>query len=82
MTDETVEGSPDPSGRAERLFADFLAQREAGEKPDFEALCAAHAGLAPRLRRLDEHWREVASVWKQVGFAGSLAERITRRYGT
>ena len=41
---------------AERLLAEFFAQRDAGAEVDFDALCAEHPDLAPELRQMT--WRE------------------------
>src|SRR3569832_573155 len=48
---------PDPaSSSAESLFADFLAQREAGRAVDLDVLCAAHPKHADALRRAYAAW--------------------------
>ncbi len=51
--------SPDRSNAsrsAEALFADYLAQREAGRAVDFDQLCNAHPAQAQALRRAYETW--------------------------
>lgn len=46
----------------EELFAEYLAAQEAGEAPDFEALCAAHPEAADELRELKDLEARFASV--------------------
>ena len=84
MTNETVEEGPDASGRAERLYADFLERREAGEGPDFESLCAAHPDLAPHLRRLDDERPSVSlepESEKPADFSTEVLGRLAGRMG-
>ena len=83
MTNETVEGSPDASGRAERLYADFLQRREAGERADLESLCAAHPDLAPHLRRLDDDPRVslAPESGKPSDFSTEVLGRLAGRMG-
>jgi len=52
MTDPN-ENDLSPAGEA---FAEYLAQVEDGDAPDFEAFCAAHGPLADELRGLHARW--------------------------
>ena len=48
--------------RAERVFAEFLSRREAGEEIELEALLGEHPGLSARLRQMHEEWRRWADM--------------------
>ena len=58
--------SQDLSPAAE-AFATFLARCDAGDEPDFDAFCAEHTELAPKLKRLHTRWLEI-----NTRLAGSL----------
>jgi hypothetical protein len=44
---------PDPRSEAKRHYQSYRVQREAGEDPDFEVLCATHPELEEELRALE-----------------------------
>ena len=79
---ESNQGPPSESSRrAEEIFADFLVRAERGEETDFEALCLEHPELEDRLRKLKGDWERIASLLGCLGFGGSLATRISERFG-
>ena len=55
----------------EELFAEYLAAQEAGEAPDFEALCAAHPEVADELRELKDLEARFASVISGSDLSGT-----------
>ena len=57
---------PDPQPDAEELFADYLDQLEAGQSPDFVALCAEHPAQAARLQRLHTRWRAMSVAFETI----------------
>jgi len=50
-------------------FAGFLARVDAGEQPDFDAVCAEHPELSAGLRRLHARWREMQVAMDALGSA-------------
>ena len=72
--------SPDPT--PETLFVDWLARRESDEPLDFEALCGEHPAHAARLKDLRAEWDEIEGILQRAGLGGSLAERLSTRYGS
>ena len=69
------------SGNAERLFAEYLVRREAGEDVDLDAFCAQHPEHADRLRALHRDWTEVAGVLDHLGVSGSTRQRLQQSFG-
>lgn len=69
-------GEPRDGGElspAADAFAEFLAAVEDGEQPDFEAFCAAHPTLAPRLRALHGRWQALRGVFGDLEDANPAA---------
>ena len=57
----STESSNELTAGAE-AFARFLARVEEDGSADFEAFCAEHASLAPKLRRLHERWQALSGA--------------------
>ncbi len=57
---------PQNEPSAEALFADFLDRLDAGEGPDFEALCRQHPGRAAALRKTHVRWQAMAAAFEQL----------------
>jgi tRNA A-37 threonylcarbamoyl transferase component Bud32/WD40 repeat protein len=57
---------PQNEPSAEALFADFLDRLDAGEGPDFEALCRQHPGRAEALRKTHVRWQAMAAAFEQM----------------
>jgi formylglycine-generating enzyme required for sulfatase activity/serine/threonine protein kinase len=73
----------DPSGSSvASLFEAWLARRDAGEKPDFEALCRAHPAAEQELRQLHDVWHRLAAAGRHPGVEPSLAAQLETRFGT
>ena len=64
------------SPTASRIFADYVARLEAGAAEDFEALCEEHRSEESLLRELREDWLQLKDVFSQLGFSGTITERI------
>ena len=50
---------------AAAAFAAYLERREEGAEPDFEAYCAEHPRLAPKLRRLHANWQRLGGLLEE-----------------
>ncbi len=79
---EPKRSSSGSEDRAGTLFASWLARLEAGEEPDFAALCRDHATHARRLQELHDSWLEVDGLRRLFGLAGTVAERLKGRFGS
>jgi len=74
---------PQNEPSAEALFADLLDRLDAGEGPDFEALCRQHPGRAAALRKTYVRWQAMAAAFEQLSQddGGSADDRIEDRPG-
>ncbi len=66
MDSETSYGSSEYSAEAEELFAKYVLRRKAGDRVDFEALCAEHEALADELYGLHTDWDNVSSLLSRL----------------
>ncbi len=70
--------SQPPHDPAEALLARWLAQRESGAAPAFDALLAEHAQHATRLRALFEVWERLSALTRAAGSPSRGAESTAR----
>ncbi|QDU69973.1 bifunctional serine/threonine-protein kinase/formylglycine-generating enzyme family protein [Engelhardtia mirabilis] len=59
----STQGDPVQLSPAAELFAQYIERREAGEQPDFDALCGSHAELAPKLRAMYASWQLLSDAF-------------------
>ncbi|MFN9785669.1 MAG: serine/threonine-protein kinase, partial [Planctomycetia bacterium] len=80
--------SPEPSSRAQDLYARYLTRRQQGESLSFESWCVEHPSEADDLRRLHGQYEQWKSIFEQLssstgGAAGEkrLADELREQYG-
>ena len=80
--DDSVDPPGSPAPTPETLFVDWLARREGDDPVDLEAICRNHPEHQARLRELRTEWEEIEGILQRAGLGGSLAERLSTRYGS
>jgi serine/threonine protein kinase/formylglycine-generating enzyme required for sulfatase activity len=71
-----------PHTSPEELFASWLARRPGHGDEGVEQLCRSHPDAADRLRHLHGQYCELEELKRRFGMAGSVAERLTSKYGS